>query len=104
MSAHVATFPLPADQAPEQHHLGDNYLTHGKGIKSWLFTLDHKRIGIMYMVCILSAFFLGGVFAVMLRTMLWSPVNAATDPAGAKAAYDLYNHSFTLHGAVMVFL
>jgi cytochrome c oxidase subunit 1 len=103
MSAHVGTFPLPADQAPEQHHLGDNYLTHGKGLRSWLFTLDHKRIGIMYMVCILSAFFLGGVFAVILRTMLWSPIHADMG-AKARASYELYNHAFTLHGAVMVFL
>ena len=103
MSAHVGTFPLPADQAPEQHHLGDNYLTHGKGIKSWLFTLDHKRIGIMYMVCILAAFFLGGVFAMILRTMLWSPHNLAAGK-NAAAAYDFYNHAFTFHGAIMVFL
>src|SRR5687768_11276150 len=103
MSAHVGTFPLTADQAPEQHHMGDNYLTHGKGIKSWLFTLDHKRIGIMYMVGILIAFFLGGVFAMILRTMLWSPHNVAAgkNPAGA---YDFYNHAFTFHGAIMVFL
>jgi cytochrome c oxidase subunit 1 len=104
VSAHVATFPLPADQAPEQHNLGDNYLKHGRGILSWIFTLDHKRIAVMYMVCILSAFFLGGVFAVILRTMLWSPVNAAADAAAARRAYDIYNHVFTIHGAVMVFL
>ena len=32
----------------------DNYLNHTKGIRSWLFTLDHKRIGVMYLICVLS--------------------------------------------------
>ncbi|MDB5358657.1 MAG: cytochrome c oxidase, subunit [Phycisphaerales bacterium] len=82
----------------------DNYLTHEKGILSWIFTLDHKRIGVMYMMMVLSFFAFGGIFAIALRTMLWSPANFATDAAKAKASYDLYNHFFTLHGAVMVFL
>jgi cytochrome c oxidase subunit 1 len=86
-----------ADQPP-----GENYLTHGKGILSWLFTLDHKRIGIMYLVLVLTAFFLGGVFAVLLRTELINP--QPTMLANPKAAWDLYNHFFTLHGAIMVFL
>jgi cytochrome c oxidase subunit 1 len=81
---------------------GDNYLTHGRGILSWLFTLDHKRIGVMYCIGILTGFFLGGVFAIILRTMLWSPVSP--DSPNAPWAYDLYNHMFTLHGAVMIFM
>src|SRR5258708_2979096 len=90
-------------------HAGpDNYLTHGKGLWSWIFTLDHKRIGIMYMIGILAAFFLGGLFAILLRTMLWHPVvadpNVVGSAARAAASYDLYNHYFTLHGSVMVFM
>ena len=38
------------------------------GIKSWLVTLDHKRIGVMYLVFVLAAFLLGGVFALLVRT------------------------------------
>ena len=41
----------------------DNYLTHSHGVKSWLLSLDHKRIGLMYMCLVLTAFFLGGMFA-----------------------------------------
>ena len=37
---------------------GDNYLTHERGIASWLLTLDHKRIGVMYLMCVLGAFLL----------------------------------------------
>jgi cytochrome c oxidase subunit 1 len=75
----------------------DNYLTHEKGIASWLLTLDHKRIGVMYFCCVISAFALGGLFALLMRTELWAPGRTIIDA-------DTYNQLFTLHGAVMVFL
>jgi cytochrome c oxidase subunit 1 len=75
----------------------DNYLTHEKGILSWLTTLDHKRIGVMYLMCVMSAFLLGGVFALLVRTELLTPGRTIVD-------HDTYNQLFTLHGAVMVFL
>ena len=104
MSANIGVLPIATDHAPEQPGHGDNYLNHGKGILSWIFTLDHKRIGLMYMVSVLLALLLGGSFAMLLRTLLLHPVNAAVDPGGAVKAYDFYNHAFTLHGAVMVFM
>ena len=76
---------------------GENYLTTGKGPLSWLFTLDHKRISVMYMVCILGSFLLGGVFALLIRTELWTP-------GATIMTADTYNKMFTLHGAVMIFL
>ncbi len=76
---------------------GDNYLNHGRGVLSWIFTLDHKRIGLMYLVSILTSFFLGGVFALLVRTELLTPGRTIM---GA----DTYNKMFTLHGAVMIFL
>ncbi len=75
----------------------ESYLTHGRGILSWLFTLDHKRIGVMYLVAITSSFFLGGVFALLVRTELLT-----SGPTIMTA--DTYNKMFTLHGAVMIFL
>ena len=75
----------------------DNYLTHSRGILSWLVTLDHKRIGMMYLVGVLSAFLLGGVFALLVRTELWSAGETIVSA-------DTYNQFFTLHGAIMVFL
>jgi cytochrome c oxidase subunit 1 len=75
----------------------DNYLNHTRGIRSWLFTLDHKRIGVLYLISILSAFFLGGMFALVLRTELMTPGKTIVDA-------DFYNQMFTLHGAVMIFL
>ena len=75
----------------------DNYLTHTRGAWSWLFTLDHKRIGIMYLTCVLSAFFVAGVFALLVRTQLLTPECTIM-------SQDDYNQAFTLHGAIMVFL
>jgi cytochrome c oxidase subunit I len=83
--------------APAAKGTDDNYLTHEKGIASWLLTLDHKRIGIMYFTCVIAAFALGGFFALMIRTELWAPGKTIVDA-------DTYNQLFTLHGAVMVFL
>ena len=83
--------PIPAE-AP------DNYLTFRRGILSWLFTLDHKRIGVMYLVAVLASFFAGGVMALLVRTKLLFPGEVAWMTA------DQYNKAFTLHGAIMVFL
>jgi cytochrome c oxidase subunit I len=76
---------------------GDSYLSHAKGLRSWIFTLDHKRIGVMYLVAVLTSFFLGGVFALLVRTELWTPGRTIVSA-------DTYNKLFTLHGAVMIFL
>ena len=73
-----------------------NYLNHQKGWKSWAFTLDHKRIGIMYLIGVTAALLLAGVFALVLRSHLFSY-------QGAFLSDDMYNQMFTLHGAIMVF-
>ncbi len=75
----------------------DNYLTCARGVRSWLLTLDHKRIAVMYLVGILGSFVLGGVFALLVRTEL-------IHPGPTIMGKDMYNHMFTLHGAVMIFL
>ena len=78
-------------------HLEKNYINHSSGIASWLLTLDHKRIGLMYLVGISLSFFLGGIFALGIRLELFAPGMQFL------TAED-YNKVFTLHGAVMVFL
>src|SRR5438105_1028427 len=74
-----------------------DYLNVTKGLKSWLTTLDHKRIGLMYLYGILGALIVGGAFALLVRTELFFPGKTIVDQ-------DTYNKFFTLHGAVMVFL
>ncbi|MDX2092617.1 MAG: cytochrome c oxidase subunit I [Kofleriaceae bacterium] len=69
----------------------------GQRIWGWLTTLDHKRIGMMYLYGILFSLIVGGVFALLVRTELWQSGQTIV-------GQNTYNKFFTLHGAVMVFL
>jgi cytochrome c oxidase subunit 1 len=73
-----------------------NYLNAEHGLKSWLLTVDHKRIAILYMLSITFFFFIGGVYALLIRLELLTP-------AGDLVQADTYNRLFTGHGIVMVF-
>src|SRR5690625_85938 len=73
-----------------------NYLTEERGLWAWMTTVDHKKIGLMYLYSIFFFFFVGGVLALMLRTELLTP-------SGTFFSADAYNQIFTLHGAIMVF-
>jgi cytochrome c oxidase subunit I len=74
-----------------------NYLTHESGWKTWAYTLDHKRIGLMYLAATTLAFLAGGLFALAVRLELAFKGETIMGP-------EMYNKSFTLHGAIMVFL
>src|ERR1700758_5360445 len=73
-----------------------NYLNAEYGIRSWLFTTDHKRIALLYLISITAFFFIGGFFALLIRLELLTP-------AGDLLTADMYNKAFTMHGQVMVF-
>jgi cytochrome c oxidase subunit 1 len=73
-----------------------NYLTASYGIKSWLLTLDHKRIGILYIITLTTFFMMGGVYAALIRLELLTP-------AGDLLSSEAYNRTFTGHGVLMVF-
>ncbi|MBB3205127.1 cytochrome c oxidase subunit 1 [Rhodopirellula rubra] len=79
----------------------ENYLTNSSGILSWIFTLDHKRIGLMYLVGVMTAFAVGGLLALAIRLHLLDPEGWMFTGAEAN---NIYNQVFTLHGAIMVFL
>jgi cytochrome c oxidase subunit 1 len=74
----------------------ENYLNQEYGIRSWLLTVDHKRIALLYLVSITFFFFIGGFFALLIRLELLTP-------AGDLVQADTYNKLFTMHGMVMVF-
>src|SRR3954470_15448313 len=74
----------------------ESYINIAYTVKSWLFTLDHKRIGILYLIAITIFFIIGGIFATIIRLELMTP-------AGDLVSDDTYNKLFTLHGVVMVF-
>jgi cytochrome c oxidase subunit 1 len=74
----------------------ENYLNASYGLKSWLLTVDHKRIAMLYLISITFFFFIGGFFALLIRLELLTP---ASDLVQA----DVYNKLFTMHGLVMIF-
>ena len=60
---------------------GKNYLNESSGLWSWLTTLDHKRIGIMYFITVMFFFLIGGIMALLLRLELFSNNNPFIDSA-----------------------
>ena len=91
MSA-VTRPPEPETPAPPRV----NYLNATYGLKSWLLTRDHKRIALLYLGSVTVFFFLGGLFAVLIRLELLTP-------AGDLVQSETYNKLFTMHGVIMVF-
>jgi cytochrome c oxidase subunit 1 len=79
------------ETAPRIHYLNANY-----GVRSWLLTTDHKRIGLLYLAVITVMFGLGGIFATLIRLELLTP-------GGDVVQADTYNKLFTMHGIVMIF-
>src|ERR1035437_5945114 len=67
------------------------------GIWSWIFTVDHKRIGVLYGVSAFLFFMIGGLEALLIRSQLAVANNNLLTP-------DQYNELFTMHGTTMVFL
>jgi cytochrome c oxidase subunit 1 len=76
---------------PRVHYLNNQY-----GVKSWLLTTDHKRIALLYLSTITFFFFIGGMFAVLIRMELLTP-------AGDIVQAETYNRLFTMHGLIMIF-
>jgi len=74
-----------------------SFWTEPRGLKSWLLTRDHKRIGVMYLGTVLFFLLVGGVFALVLRMSLVTPGNALVTP-------HTYDKLFTQHGIIMVWL
>src|SRR5215467_6397689 len=75
----------------------ENYLNKHYGVGSWLFTTDHKRIALLYLLSITFFFFIGGFYALLIRLELLTP-------SGDLVQADTYNKLFSTHGQVMVFL
>src|SRR4030095_16348331 len=74
----------------------EHYLNSDFGIRSWLLTVDHKRIALLYLATITAFFFLGGFFAVLIRLELLTPQGDFVDA-------EKNNKLFTMHGVIMIF-
>src|SRR5438552_3525895 len=69
----------------------------GTGVlHDWVTTVDHKKIGVMYVLMAIVFLVIGGCEAVLMRWQLFTPHNALIGP-------DTFNQLFTLHGTTMVF-
>jgi cytochrome c oxidase subunit I len=68
-----------------------------EGLLSWVASVDHKQIGIMYIIVALVFFVVGGLEATLMRMQLARPNNTLLSP-------QVYNQLFTMHGTTMVFL
>jgi cytochrome c oxidase subunit I len=75
---------------------GSNYLNIKHTAASWFLTKDHKRIALLYLFTITFFFFLGGIFASLIRFELLTP-------RGDFVSGETYNKFFTMHGVIMVF-
>ncbi len=73
----------------------EDYLSSGWSWRSWLTTLDHKRIGILYTIAITLLFGIGGAAAAMIRLDLLTPHSQLV-------SIETYNKLFTMHGVIMV--
>ena len=78
-------------QIPPEHYINTDY-----SWRSWIFTLDHKRIALLFLVSITFMFFIGGAGALIVRLNLLSPNGAIVRP-------QTYNRMFSMHGVVMAF-
>ncbi|MEA2641230.1 MAG: cytochrome c oxidase subunit [Chloroflexota bacterium] len=67
------------------------------GVWSWITTIDHKRIGVLYGTTAFIFFLIGGLEALLMRTQLIRPNNTLLGP-------DQFNGLFTMHGTTMIFL
>ena len=81
----------------QSHSFDKSYLEDGTGFKSWFFTHDHKRLGVMYLWAIGIFFILAAIASFLIRFEHLTPGQTIVDA-------QTYNVLFTLHGAVMVFL
>ena len=96
MKSTVLTPPAPTPHLVPEPKERTTYLTADYGWKSWLFTVDHKRIAVLYLISIMVFFLIGGAFALLMRAELLTP-------QGDLFEAETYNKLFTMHGVVMIF-
>ena len=86
-----ARLPVARRSVVEREH----YLNESVGVRSWLLTTDHKRIGILFLIAITFFFVAGGIAALLMRINLLTPNGYIVDP-------ETYNRLFSMHGIMMV--
>jgi len=93
----AATVTEPLEGAHDLTVLPPEKVTWLEHLHGWIVTVDHKRIGILYILYGVLFLLVGGLEAVLIRIQLFRPLNNFVSPQS-------YNRLFTLHGTTMVFL
>jgi len=74
-------------------------------MRFWLFTSDHRKIGLMYIIVGFIFFFIGGIYAILIRTDLGFVQGLGLDPQTTLGiSPDVYSTLFTMHGVLMIFM
>lgn len=89
----MATIDYPLDRPKE----AEREFSFSETLYKWVATVDHKRLGILYILSALIFFIIAGIEATVIRMQLAFPNGHVVDP-------DTYNRLFTMHGTTMVFL
>ncbi len=82
MSSYAGTMPMHKERS---------------GLMEWVMTVDHKKIGLLYIFTAVAFFAIGGIEALLMRLQLAVPANTLLSA-------EAYNQIFTMHGTTMVFL
>ena len=72
-----------------------NYLNHQTGLRSWLTTTDHKRIGLLYLYSITVFFLVAAVLGLLMKIEKFAPGETIMTA-------QTYNAMFTIHGIIMI--
>ena len=88
---------MTSTEATESVHSRISFYEDRRGILSWILTLDHKRIGLLYLIFVIGFFFSGVVLGFFMRLEMVAPGGTIMGP-------QTYNALFTLHGIIMIFL
>jgi cytochrome c oxidase subunit 1 len=88
----MATVDYPLEKSRRQREF-----SLSEALYSWVATVDHKRLGLMYMTSAIIFFLIAGVMAMVIRAQLIVPENHVVGP-------QTFNRLFTMHGTTMVFL
>ncbi|MGM0537365.1 MAG: cytochrome c oxidase subunit I [Pseudomonadota bacterium] len=96
MASHLPPKPTPQHSTATAGGMAEAGHAQPYGLRRWLLTTNHKEIGSLYLIFSLLMFFIGGIFALVVRAELFQPGLQLVQP-------EFFNQMTTMHGLIMVF-
>jgi len=96
MASHLPPKPTPQHSTATAGGMAEAGHARPRGLMRWLLTTNHKEIGTLYLLFSLTMFFIGGIFALVVRAELFQPGLQLVKP-------EFFNQMTTMHGLIMVF-